>query len=153
MLTDYIRLRKNTQIEIYNFRSYKQSLDEFVTELRKLAKNCEITDTDKEIPAKISTSTRTCRTTKRGKNRRNTTVKTPVKEISIETENTSLDECVRTRDSEAKYKMKTSADMKNHAVDRGISVGDTVVVKRDIHGNKFDMEPRTKISRKGPMLT
>ena len=44
---------KNTQMEIYNFRSYKQkegqSLDEFVTELRKLAKNCEFTDTDKEI--------------------------------------------------------------------------------------------------------
>lgn len=40
-------------MEIYNFRSYKQkegqSLDEFVTELRKLAKNCEFTDTDKEI--------------------------------------------------------------------------------------------------------
>jgi SOS-response transcriptional repressor LexA len=92
-------------------------------------------------------------------------VKTPVKEISIETDNTSLDECVRTRDSEAKYTMKTSGDMKNDAVDRGISVGDTVVVnrgisvgdtvvvKRDIRGNKFDMEPRTIISRKGPMLT
>jgi hypothetical protein len=26
-------------------------------------------------------------------------------------------------------------------------------VKRDIRGNKFDMEPRTIISRKGPMLT
>lgn len=60
---------------------------------------------------------------------------------------------MRTRDSEAKYKMKTSADTKNHAVDRGINVGDTVVVKRDICGNKFDMEPRTIISRKGPMLT
>ena len=92
-------------------------------------------------------------------------MKTPVKEISIETDNTSLDECVRTRDSEAKYTMKTSGDMKNDAVDRGISVGDTVVVnrgisvgdtvvvKRDIRGNKFDMEPRTIISRKGPMLT
>ena len=35
VLTDYFRPRKNTQIEIYNFRSYKQrerqSLDEFVT--------------------------------------------------------------------------------------------------------------------------
>lgn len=49
--------------------------------------------------------------------------------------------------------MKTSADMKNHAVDRGINVGNPVVVKRDIRGNKFYMEPRTIISRKGPMLT
>lgn len=43
--------------------------------------------------------------------------------------------------------------MKNHAVDRGINVGNPVVVKRDIRGNKFYMEPRTIISRKGPMLT
>lgn len=49
--------------------------------------------------------------------------------------------------------MKTSADMKNHAVDRGINVGNPVVVKRDIRGNKFYAEPRTIISRKGPMLT
>ena len=53
--------------------------------------------------------------------------------------------------------MKASADMKNHAVNRDINVGDTVVVKRDIRGNKFDskfdMETRTVMNKKGPMLT
>ena len=43
VLSDYFKPRKNTQMEIYTFRCYKQrddqSLDEFVTELRKLAKN------------------------------------------------------------------------------------------------------------------
>ena len=76
---------------------------------------------------------------------RNPWTKLPM--IPIKTENTSLDEYVHNSDSEAKYKMKTSADMKNHAVNRDINVGDTVVVKRDIRGNKldpkFDIEPKT----------
>ncbi|XP_062571293.1 uncharacterized protein K02A2.6-like [Saccostrea cucullata] len=57
VLTDYFRPRKNTQMEIYNFRCYKQkegqSLDEFLTELRKLSKNCEFADTDSEILSQI----------------------------------------------------------------------------------------------------
>ena len=86
---------------------------------------------------------------------RNPRTKLPM--ILIKTENTSLDEYVRNRDSEAKYTMKTSAGMKDHAVNRGINVSDTVVVKRHIRENKldpkFDMEPRTVINKKGPMLT
>ncbi|XP_052806251.1 uncharacterized protein K02A2.6-like [Mya arenaria] len=53
VLNDYFAPKKNVQMEIYNFRSCKQhdtqSLDEFVTELRTLAKNCEFTNVDKEI--------------------------------------------------------------------------------------------------------
>ena len=51
VLNDYFVPKKNVQI--YNFRSYKQndqqSLDEFVTELWTLAKNCEFANVDKEI--------------------------------------------------------------------------------------------------------
>ena len=51
VLNDYFVPKKNVQI--YNFRSCKQndqqSLDEFVTELWTLAKNCEFANVDKEI--------------------------------------------------------------------------------------------------------
>ena len=51
VLNDYFAPKKNVQMEIYNFRSCKQNdqhtLDEFVTELRTLAENCEFAD--KEI--------------------------------------------------------------------------------------------------------
>ncbi|XP_060570045.1 uncharacterized protein K02A2.6-like [Ruditapes philippinarum] len=53
VLGDYFSPQKNIQIEIYNFRTYKQSeeqsLDEYVTELRTLAKTCGFTDIDGEI--------------------------------------------------------------------------------------------------------
>ncbi|XP_060571177.1 uncharacterized protein K02A2.6-like [Ruditapes philippinarum] len=53
VLSDYFAPRKNVQIEIYNFRSYKQleaqTIDEYVTELRTLAKNCAFADIDNEI--------------------------------------------------------------------------------------------------------
>ena len=53
VLNDYFAPKKNVQMEIYNFRSCKQndqqSLDEFVTELRTLAKNCELANVDNEI--------------------------------------------------------------------------------------------------------
>lgn len=53
VLDDYFSPKKNIQIKIYNFRAYKQlecqTLDEFVTELRTLAKNCEFAEIDKEI--------------------------------------------------------------------------------------------------------
>lgn len=53
VLTDNFQPQTNIQMEIYRFRSCKQkegqSLDEFVTELRQLAKNCEFADIDKEL--------------------------------------------------------------------------------------------------------
>lgn len=57
VLTSYFKPKRNVQMEIFNFRSCKQkanqSLDDFVTELRKLAKNCEFTNTDAEILSQI----------------------------------------------------------------------------------------------------
>ncbi|CAB4034315.1 Hypothetical predicted protein [Paramuricea clavata] len=57
VLTKYFEPKTNIQIEIYNFRSCKQkegqSLDEFVTELRQLSKNCGFTDVDKEILSQV----------------------------------------------------------------------------------------------------
>ena len=57
VLSTYFSPRKNVQMEIYKFRNCKQSvsqsLDEYVTELRQLAKNCEFTDGDKEILSQI----------------------------------------------------------------------------------------------------
>ncbi|XP_062593850.1 uncharacterized protein LOC134255343 [Saccostrea cucullata] len=56
------RPRKNTQMEIYTFRNCKQkqgqTLDEYLTELRKFAKHCEFTNTDKEILSQIIQSCR-----------------------------------------------------------------------------------------------
>ncbi|XP_069128676.1 uncharacterized protein [Argopecten irradians] len=61
VLTNYFKPRKNTQIEIYNFRTFKQkegqSIDEYVTELLKLIKECEFADCDKEI---LSTLIQNC---------------------------------------------------------------------------------------------
>ncbi|CAG2223866.1 unnamed protein product [Mytilus edulis] len=57
VLTTYFEPKKNTQMEVYKFRTHKQkegqSLDEFVTELRKLAKTCEFTNVDKEILSQV----------------------------------------------------------------------------------------------------
>lgn len=62
VLKSYFEPIKNTQMEIYKFRTFKQtegqSLDEFVTELRKLSKTCEFADVDKEI---LSQVTQNCR--------------------------------------------------------------------------------------------
>ncbi|XP_045162004.2 uncharacterized protein LOC123526819 [Mercenaria mercenaria] len=53
VLTNYFAPKKNVQMEIYEFRSYEQTnsqtLDEYVTELRTLAKNFEFIDCDAEI--------------------------------------------------------------------------------------------------------
>ena len=53
VLDTYFTPQKNIQMEIYTFRCHKQqeyqSLDEFVMELRTLAKNCEFENADKEI--------------------------------------------------------------------------------------------------------
>ena len=53
VLTTYFTPKKNVQIEIFNFRSCKQkpnqSLDEYVTELRQLSKDCEFTNVDADI--------------------------------------------------------------------------------------------------------
>lgn len=57
VLTTYFESKKNTQMEVYKFRSYKQkecqSLDEFVIELRKLAKTCEFANVDNEILSQV----------------------------------------------------------------------------------------------------
>ena len=57
VLSDYFEPKKNLQMEIYTFRSCKQtegqSLDDFVTELRTLAKNCEFANVDKEILSQV----------------------------------------------------------------------------------------------------
>ena len=57
VLNDYFSPKINEQMEIYKFRQYKQrddqTLDEFVTELRKLAKYCKFGDTDKEILSQL----------------------------------------------------------------------------------------------------
>ena len=53
VLSTYFKPKRNIQIEIFNFRSCKQkpnqSLDDFVTKLRKLSKTCEFPNTDAEI--------------------------------------------------------------------------------------------------------
>ncbi|XP_021352181.1 uncharacterized protein K02A2.6-like [Mizuhopecten yessoensis] len=57
VLTTYFKPKKNQQMELYTFRSYKQSesqtLDEYVTELRRLAKDCGFADTNKEILSQV----------------------------------------------------------------------------------------------------
>ena len=57
VLTNYFAPRKNIQIEIFTFRSCKQkpnqTLDEFVTELRRLAKDCEFANVDAEILSQV----------------------------------------------------------------------------------------------------
>lgn len=53
VLSTYFSPRKNVQMAVYKFRNCKQSgtqtLDEYVTELRKLSKDCEFHATNKEI--------------------------------------------------------------------------------------------------------
>ncbi|KAJ8310236.1 hypothetical protein KUTeg_012101, partial [Tegillarca granosa] len=62
VLKNYFAPRKNFQMEIYKFRNYKQasgqSLDECVTELRRLARSCDFHDAEKEI---LSTVIQNCR--------------------------------------------------------------------------------------------
>lgn len=60
VLDDYFSPKINVQMEIYKFRQYKQrddqTLDEYVTELRKLSKYCKFADaaaTDKEILSQL----------------------------------------------------------------------------------------------------
>ena len=57
MLDDYFTPKINEQLEIYKFRQYKQrddqTLDEYVTELRRLAKYCKFGDTYKEILSQL----------------------------------------------------------------------------------------------------
>lgn len=69
VLKDYFDPKRNIQMEIYKFRSYKQldgqSLDEFVTELRKLAKNCQFANTDNEILTQVIQNCRSNRLRRR----------------------------------------------------------------------------------------
>ncbi len=57
VLTNYFKPKCNIQLEIYNFRKCVQlegqSLDEYVTELRRLAQTCKFTDVDGEILSQL----------------------------------------------------------------------------------------------------
>ncbi|XP_061170050.1 uncharacterized protein K02A2.6-like [Saccostrea echinata] len=57
VLSTYFSPRKNIQMAVYKFRNCKQSgtqtLDEYVTELRRLSKDCEFNDVNKEILSQI----------------------------------------------------------------------------------------------------
>lgn len=69
VLKKYFDPKKNTQMEIYKFRTCKQnegqSLDEFATELRKLAKSCEFPNVDKEILSQVIQNCRSNRLRRR----------------------------------------------------------------------------------------
>ena len=64
---------------------------------------------------------------------------------------------VRERDSHRKYQMKSYADRKNHANQKNIAVGDTVILKRESHDNKlsakYKAEPKMVTNKKGTMIT
>jgi hypothetical protein len=53
--------------------------------------------------------------------------------------------------------MKSYADRKNHANQKDIAVGDTVVMKRESHDNKlatkYKAEPKMVTNKKGTMIT
>ncbi|CAG2219930.1 unnamed protein product [Mytilus edulis] len=57
VLKDYFDPKKKIQMKLYKFCCYKQldgqSLDEFVTELRKLSKNCKFAKIDSEILTQV----------------------------------------------------------------------------------------------------
>lgn len=57
VLYDFFPIKKTAQLEAHNLRNYEQnasqSLDEYVTELRKLSKDCKFADVDKEILSQI----------------------------------------------------------------------------------------------------
>ncbi len=57
VLTAYFKPKENTQLAIYNFRGCKQkshqSLDEYVTELRQMAKDCKFANEEDEILSQL----------------------------------------------------------------------------------------------------
>jgi hypothetical protein len=57
MLTDYFVPQRNTEYEVFMFRQATQlpneTLDQFHTKLKQLAKNCEFHNTDREIKSQI----------------------------------------------------------------------------------------------------
>lgn len=69
VLTDYFKPKKNVQMEIYTFRSCKQSdtetLDEYVTKLRTLGKDCEFNDVEREILSQVIQNCRSNRLRRR----------------------------------------------------------------------------------------
>jgi hypothetical protein len=71
VLKDYFEPKRNTQMEIYKFRNCKQpegqSLDEYVTELRKMAKTCDFKPeaVDKEILSQLIQNCRSNRLRRR----------------------------------------------------------------------------------------
>ena len=69
VLTSYFEPKRNVQMEIFNFRNCKQkvnqSLDDFVTELRTLAKNCNFANTDSEILSQVIQHCKSSRLRKR----------------------------------------------------------------------------------------
>ena len=78
VLKDYFDPKQSVQMEIYKFRSYKQlegqSLDEFGTELRKLAKNCQFANTDSEILTQVIQNCRSNRLCRRALREADTTL-------------------------------------------------------------------------------
>ena len=73
----------------------------------------------------------------------------------LPTESTSDDD-VRNKDTEAKQKMKTYADRRNHAATRLIKIGDRVLVKQNKRNNLsayFNNKPYTVIAIEGTMIT
>lgn len=69
VLTSYFEPKRNIQMDIFNFRSCKQkanqSLDDFVTELRQLAKYCNFLSTDDEILSQVIQHCKSSRLRKR----------------------------------------------------------------------------------------
>lgn len=69
VLTSYFEPKRNIQMDIFNFRSCKQkvnqSLDDFVTELRQLAKYCDFLNTDEEILSQVIQHCKSSRLRKR----------------------------------------------------------------------------------------
>ncbi|KAG1702036.1 hypothetical protein GQR58_004524 [Nymphon striatum] len=57
VLTNYFAPKRNVQMAIYNFRSCiqntNQTLDDYVTTLRQLARTCDFHDSDQEILSQI----------------------------------------------------------------------------------------------------
>ena len=69
VLKEYSDPKRNIQIDIYSFRTYRQeegqTLDNFVTELRKKAKDCAFENVDKEILSAVIQNCRSSRLRRR----------------------------------------------------------------------------------------
>lgn len=74
----------------------------------------------------------------------------------VDDKETTSDQNVQTKDSEAKQKMKEHADKRAQAQDPEIEIGDTVLVrqkKKNKLSTKFDPSPYKVVEVKGTMVT